>query len=91
MTLSTRWATIRDLPAPDTGAPGTNLPGLRGLSGLADSKPVIVIDSREQVPLRFTLLLSVAGTLFSGDYSVAGLEASFAIERKSIWGEDIIF
>jgi DNA excision repair protein ERCC-4 len=84
MTLSTRWATIRDLPAPDTGAPGTTLPGLRGLSGLADCKPVIVFDSREQAPLQFTRLLSVAGTLYSGDYSVAGLEASFAIERKSI-------
>jgi hypothetical protein len=36
------------------------------------------------VPLRFERLKAVAGTLYSGDYSIAGLEASFAVERKSI-------
>jgi DNA excision repair protein ERCC-4 len=36
------------------------------------------------VPLRFERLKSVAGTLYSGDYSITGLEASFAVERKSI-------
>ena len=69
--------------APDPG-PDTTLPGLRGLSGLADCKPVIVVDNREQEPLRFERLEAVSGTLYSGDYSIRGLEASFAIERKSI-------
>src|SRR5690242_7321038 len=74
------------LPVPDVQeiAPGTTLPGLRGLSGLADCKPVIVVDNREQEPLRFERLETVSGTLYSGDYSIRGLEASFAIERKSI-------
>jgi ERCC4-type nuclease len=70
--------------APDTNAPDLTLPGLRGLSGLADCKPVIVIDSREQAPLQFERLQAVSGSLYSGDYSAAGLEDSFAIERKSI-------
>lgn len=41
-------------------------------------------DTREQCPLVFTRLPSVRGTLYSGDYSVAGMEALFAVERKSI-------
>jgi DNA excision repair protein ERCC-4 len=45
---------------------------------------VIVIDTREQEPLVFTNLESRRGTLQSGDYSVAGCEELFAIERKSI-------
>jgi DNA excision repair protein ERCC-4 len=73
------------LPVPDASpVSDTTLPGLRGLKDLADCRPVIVIDSREQVPLRFERLKAVAGTLYSGDYSIAGLEASFAVERKSI-------
>jgi DNA excision repair protein ERCC-4 len=72
-------------PAPDTTAPECRvLPVLRGLSGLADGKPVIVIDSREQAPLQFARFQSVRGTLYSGDYSICGLEEHFAIERKSI-------
>ncbi len=73
------------LPQPDTGAPAdVTLPGLRGLRDLADLRPVIVIDSREQTPLVFTRLQAIPGTLYAGDYSTAGLEASFAVERKSI-------
>ena len=71
-------------PASDTDRAGLRLPALRGLSGLADWPPQIVVDSREQDPLRFTRLQAVSGTLYSGDYSVAGLEDSFAIERKSV-------
>ena len=57
------------------------LPGARDLSAL---RPVVVIDSREQEPLHFERFQSVTGTLYSGDYSIAGLEDSFAVERKSI-------
>jgi hypothetical protein len=43
----------------------------------------MVIDSREQEPLQFENLPTVPGTLCAGDYSPCGLEASFAVERKS--------
>jgi ERCC4-type nuclease len=59
------------------------LPALRGLGALADHKPVIVIDSREQQPLSFSRLPAIRGTLVTGDYSVVGLESLFAIERKA--------
>jgi DNA excision repair protein ERCC-4 len=73
------------VPTPDTGVPSDMmLPGLRGLAKLADLRPVIVIDGREQAPLRFERLRSIPGTLYSGDYSIAGLESRFAVERKSI-------
>src|SRR5688572_25097121 len=48
------------------------------------SEFTIIIDSREQNPLTFTRLSSIRGTLQSGDYSIAGLEHLFAIERKSL-------
>jgi ERCC4-type nuclease len=51
---------------------------------LADLNPVLVIDTREQDPLTFTRLQSIKGTLYSGDYSVRGLESLIAIERKSV-------
>src|SRR6516165_8185838 len=60
------------------------LPALRGLAKLADLLPIIVIDNREQEPLTFTRLKSVRDTLYSGDYSLRGLENSFAVERKSL-------
>jgi DNA excision repair protein ERCC-4 len=60
------------------------LPALRSLGELADREPVIVIDTREQTPLPFSRLKTQPGTLMSGDYSVAGLEELFAVERKSI-------
>ena len=56
----------------------------RDLPALADVRPVIVVDSREQAPLPFRRLPSVRGTLQSGDYSALGLEQALAIERKSI-------
>jgi hypothetical protein len=71
------------LPQPDQGVPAdSRLPGLRGLAKLADLRPTIVTDSREQAPLVFTRLASVTSTLYAGDYSVRGLEASFAVEEE---------
>ncbi len=61
-----------------------NLPALRSLGQLADSQPVIVTDSREKLPLPFTNLKNVRGTLQTGDYSVRGLETLYAVERKSV-------
>ena len=60
------------------------LAALRELAKLADTRPVIVIDNREQEPLRLTHFESVRDTLYSGDYSLRGLENSFAVERKSL-------
>jgi ERCC4-type nuclease len=73
-------------PGQDTTAPGpeATLPGLRGLAKLADLRPVIVVDTREQEPLKFTRLTAVIHALFTGDYSIRCLEDQFAIERKSI-------
>jgi DNA excision repair protein ERCC-4 len=60
------------------------LPALRSLGELADRAPVVVIDTREQDPLVFERLTSVRGTLQTGDYSVAGLQDLFSIERKTV-------
>lgn len=46
--------------------------------------PVIIIDNREQTPLTFEHFPSRCGTLQSGDYSLAGHEGRFTVERKSI-------
>ncbi len=46
-------------------------------------KIVVVVDSREQNPLRFTLPTE-RGTLVTGDYSIRGLERYISIERKSV-------
>jgi DNA excision repair protein ERCC-4 len=60
------------------------LPALKSLGELADRSPVIVVDTREQEPLAFQRLASVRGTLQTGDYSVAGLEDLFSVERKTV-------
>jgi DNA excision repair protein ERCC-4 len=60
------------------------LPALRALGELADHQPVIIIDTREQHPLTFPRLQCARGTLQSGDYSIAGAEQLFSVERKSI-------
>jgi ERCC4-type nuclease len=60
-----------------------NLPALR-LGSLADVAPTVIIDTREQTPLTFERLQSQPGTLQSGDYSFAGGEELFSVERKSI-------
>ena len=59
------------------------LPALRTLGNLADVRPTIITDTREQTPLRFTNFVTVLGTLTSGDYAPRGLEHIAAIERKS--------
>jgi ERCC4-type nuclease len=61
-----------------------NLPALRHLGELADRLPTVIIDTREQEPLPIRRLPVVTGGLYSGDYSVAGFENVFAVERKSI-------
>lgn len=60
------------------------LPALRSLGDLADRLPVVVIDTREQDPLPIERLPSIRAGLYTGDYSIAGLESVFAVERKSI-------
>ena len=50
----------------------------------ATDTPTIVVDSREQLPLVFAHLPSVAGTLGTADYSVLGFESEVGFERKSI-------
>src|SRR5260370_30850848 len=60
------------------------LPALKSLGKLPNHEPVIVVDTREQEPLSFHRLKAVCGTLISGDYSVAGLEELFAVERKTV-------
>ena len=46
--------------------------------------PTLIVDSREQIPLVFRTFRSVVGSLTSGDYSFAGGESLFAVERKSV-------
>ena len=64
--------------------PLPTLPALKHLGDLADLQPCIVSDTREQLPLVFSRLPSIRGTLQSGDYSVVGAAELFAVERKSI-------
>lgn len=60
------------------------LPALKGLGSLSELRPVVVIDTREQLPLPISRLPWIRSGLTSGDYSVLGLEHLFAVERKSI-------
>ena len=55
-------------------------PALKTLGDLSAMRPVIVTDSREQTPLVFRRMVSVRGTLQSGDYSFLGGEELFSIE-----------
>jgi ERCC4-type nuclease len=64
--------------------PELTLPALKSLGDLAGARLTLVRDSREQLPLVFTRLQSVEATLYSGDYSIRGLEELFAIERKTV-------
>lgn len=45
---------------------------------------IIIIDNREQTPLTFEHFPSSCGTLQSGDYSLAGHEGRFTVEKKSV-------
>jgi ERCC4-type nuclease len=47
-------------------------------------KPVIIIDSREQVPYVFPEHNVLRRKLDAGDYSVACLEKEISVERKSV-------
>jgi DNA excision repair protein ERCC-4 len=62
-----------------TGAP---FPPLKVRAG--EGLPCIVVDTREQAPLAFRRLPWREATLATGDYSIAGLESDFAVERKSV-------
>ncbi|MEE4210807.1 MAG: ERCC4 domain-containing protein [Parvularcula sp.] len=61
-----------------------NYPARKKLSDLSKLRPVVIVDTREQKPLRFSRLASQPGTLQTGDYSFAGGEEHLAIERKSV-------
>lgn len=60
------------------------LPALRALGRLAELRPVVLIDTREQTPLEFSRLVARRATLTTGDYSFAGGESVFVVERKSV-------
>lgn len=77
-------ACTRETPTVDLADAFRPLPALRGLARLADLQPVLIVDTRERVPLQFTRLQSRRGTLHTGDYSFAGGEDLFAVERKTI-------
>jgi DNA excision repair protein ERCC-4 len=59
-------------------------PILKSVAELRDHRVCILVDSREQTPLVFSRLTSNVATLQTGDYSIAGMEELFAVERKSI-------
>lgn len=46
--------------------------------------PVLLVDSREKKPLLFEHLESERKLLYTGDYSIKGLEPHFTVERKSV-------
>ncbi|MEN6521136.1 MAG: ERCC4 domain-containing protein [Armatimonadota bacterium] len=54
------------------------------------AKPVVVVDTREKEPYAFdpARVEVVRRAIPAGDYSLSGLESSFAIERKSL--EDFV-
>jgi len=54
------------------------------MSAPPDFAPRILIDTREQDPLPITRYPTARGTLTTGDYSFAGGEHLFTVERKSI-------
>ncbi len=57
---------------------------MKGISKLTELRPVIIVDTREQLPLSFTRLQSIRGTLNTGDYSAVGIEDHFTVEKKTI-------
>jgi ERCC4-type nuclease len=62
----------------------TPIPARRTPVRLSELRPVILIDTREQTPLKFTRLHAQRGTLQTGDYSFVGGQDLLAIERKTI-------
>lgn len=53
------------------------------LAGGGTPLPVLLVDSREKKPLLFEHLESEKKLLYTGDYSIKGLESRFTVERKS--------
>ncbi|MCZ6652982.1 MAG: ERCC4 domain-containing protein [Planctomycetota bacterium] len=51
---------------------------------MAEPKPTIIIDTREQHPWSFANLPTERATLDSGDYSIVGLTHLVVVERKSL-------
>jgi len=51
---------------------------------MVGKEPTILIDQREQAPLRFKSIKTERCLLTCGDYSLRGLSAEVAIERKSL-------
>jgi len=64
--------------------PLPNYPARKTLNRLAGQRPVVIVDTREQTPLRFTRLESKTATLTTGDYSFQGGEDHLSIERKTV-------
>jgi hypothetical protein len=60
------------------------LSALRTLGNFADVRPTIVTETREQTPLVFTNLATVAGTLSSGDYAPRGLVHRAALFNRKL-------
>ncbi len=60
------------------------LPALKSLGDLSERLPAVIVDTREQDPLPISRLPVIRAGLYTGDYSVAGLESLIAVERKSI-------
>ena len=64
------------------------LPSIRRRGFSAEIEPRLVIDTREQDPLPIARFPVVRAALQTGDYSFAGGEDRFAVERKTV--EDLV-
>jgi DNA excision repair protein ERCC-4 len=60
------------------------LPALKGLGRLADLRPTVICDTREQLALPISRLPVIRAGLQTGDYSFVGGEHLFSVERKSL-------
>ena len=60
------------------------VPSAAPVGGGGQSLPELLIDSREKKPLTFEHLPVRVCTLRTGDYSIAGLDSRFTVERKSV-------
>lgn len=49
-----------------------------------DQPPTIIVDNREKLALSFPSFPSKSARLISGDYSIAGSELDFTVERKTL-------
>ena len=69
---------VTDLPA---------LPALKSLGKLADLRPTVIVDSREQSPLPISRLPLIRAGLQSGDYSFVGGEQLGMVGGAGIGGK----